>query len=65
MNGIYRKSIKQRIERFFEKVHECIHIYRQAGISIHFYICEICVRQKKDRADPKNRENRTMNQKLH
>ena len=27
MNGIYRKSIKQRIERFFEKVHECILIF--------------------------------------
>ena len=27
INGIYRKSIKQRIGRFFEKVHECILIF--------------------------------------
>ena len=27
MNGIYHKSMKQRIERFFEKVHECILIF--------------------------------------
>ena len=27
INGIYRKGIKQRIGRFFEKVHECILIF--------------------------------------
>lgn len=27
IKGIYRKSIKQRIGRFFEKVHECILIF--------------------------------------
>ncbi len=27
MNGIYHKSFKQRIGRFFEKVHECILIF--------------------------------------
>ena len=27
INGIYRKDIKQRIGRFFEKVHECILIF--------------------------------------
>ncbi len=32
-NGIYRKDIKRRIGKFFEKVHECILIYRLAGVS--------------------------------
>ena len=27
MNGIYRKGIKYRIGKFFEKVHECILIF--------------------------------------
>ena len=27
MNGIYWKSVKQGIEKFFEKVHECILIF--------------------------------------
>ena len=27
MNGIYWKGIKQRIGRFYEKVHECILIF--------------------------------------
>jgi len=27
MNGIYWKGVKERIEKFFEKVHECILIF--------------------------------------
>ena len=27
MNGIYRKGIKRRIGKFFEKLHECILIF--------------------------------------
>ena len=27
MNGIYGKSVKQRIERFLEKVYDCILIF--------------------------------------
>ena len=27
MNGIYWKGVKERIEKFFETVHECILIF--------------------------------------
>lgn len=54
MNGIYRKSIKQRIERFFEKVHECIHIFTTGWDKYTFlYLRNLRETKKKTELIPK------------
>ena len=49
MNGIYWKSVKQRIEKFFETVHECILIFTDwLGWLHEWYFSLIFLNRKTD-----------------